>query len=75
MPYPHDPRLRGLAAAKFHSVRHPHEIDHPAVQDLESGELSPLPSWTIEKARLGITHDSVDVDRLPRLVRPRGPAP
>ena len=66
MPYPHDPKLKGLAAATFHNVRHPHEIDHPCVTDPESGELSPLPSWTIEKARLGILHDSIDVERLPK---------
>ena len=30
-------------AATFHSVRHPHEIDHPAVEYPELGELSPFP--------------------------------
>lgn len=71
MPYPHDPKLRGFAAATFHNVAHPHEIDHPAVDDLESDEFSPLPSWTIEKARLGIGRDSVDAERLPKLRLPR----
>ena len=66
MPYPHDPKLNGLAAATFHSVQHPHEIDHPAVEYPELGELSPLPSWTIEQVRLGVLHDSVDGDRLPK---------
>ena len=71
MPYPHDPKLNGFAAATFHSVRHPHEIDHPAVEYPELGELSPLPSWTIEQVRLGIMHDSVDVDRLPKPKPPK----
>ena len=71
MPYPHDPKLRGFAAATFHNVLHPHEVDHPAVDDLESDGFSPLPSWTIEKARLGIGRDSVDADRLPKPRLPR----
>ena len=71
MPYPHDPKLKGFAAATFHNVLHPHEVDHPAVEDLESDEFSPLPSWTIEKARLGIGRDSVDAERLPKPRLPR----
>lgn len=71
MPYPHDPKLNGFAAATFHSVRRPHEIDHPAVEYPELGELSPLPSWTIEQVRLGIMHDSADVDRLPKPKPPK----
>ena len=66
MPYPHDPKLKGLAAATFRNVRHPHEIDHPCVTDPESDEPSPLPSWTIEQARLGLLRDGIDVERLPK---------
>ena len=66
MPYPRDENLKGLAAATFHCQKHPHEIDHPAPAHPQMDEMSPLPTWTIEQARLGIMRDGVDSERLPK---------
>lgn len=49
MPYPHDPKLDGLAAVTFRNTIPPHELDHPAT-DPRSDEVAPLPTWRRWKA-------------------------
>ena len=49
MPYPHDPKLEGLAAVTFRNTIPPHELDHPAT-DPRSDDVVPLPTWRRWKA-------------------------
>lgn len=49
MPYPHDPKLEGLAAVTFRNTIPPHELDHPAT-DPRSDDVAPLPTWRRWKA-------------------------
>ena len=49
MPYPHDPKLEGLAAVTFRNTIPPHELDHPAT-DPRSDDVAPQPTWRRWKA-------------------------